>query len=188
MKFGLRELVFVAMLLAVPVGLYMYVLKPRKLDKEKMVAETRDKSKQLQKMKLVRSQADQKIREDIKFLEKALETIRIRQPVAEDTVTTRSALREIALKKNLTISTLKPRPISTSEPKEKQYNARGMTIGASGTYHDIYAFLLAVENDPRRVIRINRVTIESDARDKKGLVGAIFSMAVLSPKTKDQKK
>lgn len=188
MKLGLRELIFVAMLLGVPVGLYMYVLKPRKVAKEAMVVETKHKSEQLQKMKFVRLQAEQKIREDIKFLEKALEIIRTKQPVAEAPNKTRTALSQLSLKYNLRDFDFMDRKIFASEPKEKQYAIRGITVNVSGAYRNFYAFLLELESGTR-VIRINKMTLNAIKKEgQNGSVEATLFMSVLSPKNKDQKK
>jgi type IV pilus assembly protein PilO len=146
MRFGLREFIFLLLLLAVPVAAFFFVFKPRneQIQQTKQdVMQRQEKLKQLQVVTAQRGVAD--LGREIDDLAQAIKIFEKRLPAQREVEVILSEVTKIAGVHHLTIRQIRPdKMISTANCAEQPIR---MTI--TGEFEGFYGFLTDVERLPR---------------------------------------
>ena len=170
-KLGIREYVFVGMLVVIPMSMFMFVFLPRGKAIAQMSSDTKEMQKQLVEFRSVSDQAMVNIQQDITDLEKAVKYMDARVPMAPGTEKTIGDLSRLARKHELRtkkIRALTPiKPMTTelklgaaaaAEPNKKEYEFRELDLELEGEFKNFYSFLQAVEEFPR-IIHVEQVQL-----------------------------
>jgi len=159
MKFGLRELFFFAVLLAVPLAAWMFLFKPRNDDITKAKAEIEIKQTNLKKLAEVTSKisdiglAIEQGRESIALIEAKLPSEQSVDLILEQ-------VWSLAKKNRLTVKSVK----SEKAVPAALYMELPLKMQMEGQFDGFYQFMLELENLPR-ITRIYQLKLERAGSD-----------------------
>ena len=147
MRFGMREFIFVLLLLAMPVAAYFFVFEPRNVQ----IAEARGEIQQKQ-LKLAQLEAATRdiadLGQEIDKLSEAVSLFEQKLPAEREVEVILKQVWELAAKHDL-----KPKSVRTDKPiKNAQYAEMPIKMTILGNFDGFYSFLLELEK-MRRVTR-----------------------------------
>ena len=160
MKFGLREVIFLAILLAVPAASWWYVFNPRNQDIEQATDEIAAKRGKLEQLREVSSQIDD-LGVAIEEGRRAIEIIESKLPSEQGIDSILSNTWELARRNQLVVKSVKT---DKSVPAAR-YMERPLQVVMEGEFDGFYQFLLDQEQLPR-ITRIKNMTLERRAGSK----------------------
>ena len=178
MKFGLRELIFLVVLIAVPAVSLLYVFQPRNREIDQKMKQITEKRASLELVA--------KVNQEIKDMEKAIidgqELIGIvydKLPGERGVEDILEQVWEITDQNALTVKSVK-----TEKPKtSSNYSELPLKMVVEGNFDGFYQFLLELENIPR-ITRIKDMKVEGKERTRKegggGRTGEMKAEFVLS--------
>ena len=144
MQFGVREFLFVLLLLAMPVAAYFFVFQPRNAQ----IAEARAEVQQKQaKLKQLESSTEglEDIGQEIDRLNEAIELFERKLPPQQEVEVILEEVWKLAAEHNLT-----PKSVRTDKIKaNRQYAEQPIKLKIIGDFDGFYEFLLSLENLPR---------------------------------------
>ncbi len=171
MKFGIRELLFIGLLAAIPVGSYFWVFKPAnenyKVHKEECVAKEKkmdDLNEALSNISDLNAEVE-KLANAVSFFENKL-------PAQHEIHKVLEQVTKIAKKQNLDtrlFKTLKSKPFAT-------YSEQPIEMEVYGDFDSFYQFMLDLEKMPR-ITKINKMKLEKD-EDKEGNMSVAFTLSI----------
>ena len=180
MRFGLRELIFMIVLLAVPVASWWYVFKPRNADIVQARMEIIIKQDKLDKLREVAKRIDD-IGLAIERGRDAIELIEAKLPNQQQVDVILQNVWQIADQNRLTVKSIKSeKPVAAAS-----YMEQPLKMKIEGRFNGFYQFLLELENLPR-ITRIHQMKMErmktengsgSDSYDP-GLMKAEFTLSI----------
>ena len=195
-KLGLREYVFIGILFAIPVAMFIFVFSPRSKASAKMYDDTSQMQTQLGEFRLVRDDAMINIKKDIAELEKAVEYMDKRIPQNPETEKTIGDLSRLAREHDLrtkNISALRPiLPVAmklnaaaeAKNKKKKEYEYRELVLKLEGDFNNFYSFLQAVESFPR-IIHVGEMQLLKD--EQEGKIEAKLKLRIFFRQDKKEK-
>lgn len=171
MRLGLRELVLLAVLLALPLSSYWLVFRPQNAEIAQARREIDHKRALLDKLRQVTAQNEdlQRANEDVA---QAIEAIEARLPSSKEVDTIVRQVSELAVSVGLqppAMESAKPLPAAL-------YHEQPLTMTISGDFHAFYEFLLRLEQLPR-ITRIPDLSIKR-AEDVDGHMKAEFTLSI----------
>lgn len=173
MRFGLRELIFVLLLLASPVGAYFLVFQPRSAQIANAQQEIAAKRAKLAKLEAAtRSISD--LGNEIDRLAEALHVFEQRLPKQQEVEKVLKEVWQIASKHDL-----KPESVKTDKiVDEGQFSTLPLKMQFVGDFDGFYSFLLEVEKLPR-ISRIPQMDLSrSRQADEQGLMKANVTLQI----------
>lgn len=151
MKFGIREIIFVIVLLAVPVAAYMIVFQPRNAEIAQARKEIAVKKERLDQLDEMTARIED-IGLEIENGKEAIELIEQKLPSQDDVAGMLEQFTQLAKSNHLAVPSFKPQP---PEPAAA-YMELPIEMVMDGRFDDFYEFLLAVERLPR-ITRIHQL-------------------------------
>ena len=177
MRFGVREVLFMVVLLAVPVAAFWFVFKPRNEDIAMARAEIVAKQQTLNTL----SEASMKIEdlgEAIRNGQEAIAVIEAKLPAEQSVDEVLRQASEIAMRHNLHIRTVTP----DKKVPASQYMELPIKWELSGNFDGFYEFLLDLEQLPR-LTQIRNLNIKRVDQDQ-GEMTATFTLGIyFQPRT-----
>ena len=180
MRFGLRELIFMIVLLAVPVASWWYVFKPRNAEIAMAKIEVITKQNKLDKLEEVAKRIDD-IGLAIEHGLVAVDLIEAKLPNKQEVDVILQDVWQLADQNRLTVKSIKSeKPVSAAA-----YMEQPLKMKIQGRFNGFYQFLLELENLPR-ITRIHQLKMErmtagngsdSDSYDP-GLMKAEFTLSI----------
>ncbi len=154
MRFGIRELIFLIVLLAVPVASYLYVFKPRNAEIRQAHAEIEIKQAKLRQLREVADKIDD-LGLAIEQGREAVELIEAKLPSQQDVEVILQDVWELAKLRHLTVKSVKSdKPVPAA-----LYMEQPLKVIMEGEFDGFYQFLLQLEKLPRNT-RIPRMKLE----------------------------
>lgn len=180
MRFGLRELIFMIVLLAVPVASWWYVFKPRNAEIVQAKLEVLTKQSKLDKLREVAKKIDD-IGLAIEQGRYAVELIEAKLPNQQQVDVILQNIWRLADQNHLTVKSVKsekPIPAAT-------YMEQPLKMKIEGRFSGFYQFLLELENLPRitriHQMKLERMTIDSRSGSDNydpGFMKAAFTLSI----------
>ena len=171
MKFGIRELLFVILLVAIPAGAQLWVFKPASDH-----VENQRKAIEGKEAKLVNLQ---KAMVGIKDLNEEVDKLKAAVTFFENKLPPRHEIHKV-LKKVTEIATLHGLETKLFETlKQKPFSAyseQPIQMKVKGDFAAFYQFLLEVEKMPR-ITKINNMELERDIKSI-GVMDATFTISI----------
>jgi Tfp pilus assembly protein PilO len=169
-KISPRELVFVGLLFVVPLAMWLLVFQKRKAVTRNMIEDIQTKNVRLEKLNRLRIEVSSGLEDDISLLQRALEVVRTRQPHQEDTAKIIQGLSLLANSNRLRSAVEVCRQNPDPNAERQRYASRNISMEVQGAYLDFYAFLQALESQPR-IIRVSQIKMgKLSGKDKDGQV------------------
>ncbi len=191
MKLGLRELIFVLLLAAVPLGAWWFVFRPRNVRDGAMLRQIEAQQARLQQLNKTTGAVGDMQRE-IDSLEKGIAFLQTKLPSEKEIDKVVQEVCRLAEASQLAVKSFHTKA-RTAEPVFVQAGGANaeqpIEMKLEGNYLGFYSFLLALENQPR-VMRIRKLLLTRPEKMALGCVQANFEMTVFferSDKDKDKK-
>lgn len=173
MKMGLRELMFILVLLSVPVAAYWFVFRPRNAEIEEARAEIHIKEDKLDQLdELTKTIED--LGQAIDSGREAIDLVEAKLPSAQNVDEILKEVDSLARLRNLTLHTFEPdKKISASK-----YMELPLEVKLSGDFDAFYEFLLDLEKLERltRMKDLKMKRFDSESRD--GEMEAKFLLSI----------
>jgi len=167
MKFGLRELVFLIVLLSVPVASFIFVFKPRNEEIRQASAEIENKTEKLEQLREV-SRRIEDIGAAIEEWRSAVEEIEQKLPSEQGIEEILEQVWNLTKKNDLVILATHAEPAVPAAA----YMELPLKIEMTGNFDGFYQFLLELEQ-LQRITRVHQIKIwRADLAKKKGRPGS----------------
>lgn len=171
MKFGVRELLFVMLLIAIPTGAYWWIFKPANNRIEKQRCEVEAKAQKLANLqKALVGIKD--LNEEVDKLQQAVGFFKAKFPKHHEIHQVLGKVTKIAEKHRLEtkiFKTLKPIP-------GPAYSEQPIEMEISGNFNAYYQFVLDVER-LSRIVKIREMKLEKD-KEQEGMMVAEMAMSI----------
>jgi type IV pilus assembly protein PilO len=171
MRFGLREYILLALLLAMPLSSYWLVFRPQNAEIATAKREIQHKKDMLDKLREATSRNDdlQKANLDI---ERSIDAIEARLPTNKEVDGIVRQVSDLAVE-----SGLEPPLMKSDKPmKASLYMEQPLNMSITGDFRNFYEFLVRVEQLPR-ITRIPTMDIKR-AEDIDGHMKAAFTLSI----------
>ncbi len=171
MRFGIRELVFVLVLLAVPLASFWFVFRPQNTEISQAKKEIEHKEQMLQSLAAATAKTADlaKANEEIR---RAIELIEARLPTNKEVDVVLDQVAEIAAGRKLDLQKVK----SEKPVRAAAYMEQPLEMKITGPFEGFYSFLLDVEQLDR-ITRMPKMKVKrSDKVD--GVVEATFTLSI----------
>ncbi len=144
MRFGLREIIFFVVLLAVPVASFLVLFKPRNEEISEVNDEIQEKQVKLDRVQEISSQIED-IGKEIEEGKVAIEAIEDKLPNRREVAVILDDVTRIAQENHLAVKNVKPE----KEEPAAAYMELPLKIEMEGEFEGFYQFMLALESLPR---------------------------------------
>ena len=171
MKLGLRELLFLLLLLAVPVGAYMWIFKPANVHAEQQRQEIDAKTQKLASLqKALVGIKD--LNDEVKKLREAVDFFEAKLPKHHEIHRVLEQVTKIAERHRLEtrlFKTLKPQPFAA-------YSEQPIELEVGGNFDAYYQFLLELEKLPR-ITKVKDMDLTKN-KDNEGAMEATMDLSI----------
>ena len=172
MRFRLREMVFVLVLLGMPVAAWWFVFAPHNEQIAQARAEIRAKRQKLQKLEDATAHIEDLGREIDKLTE-AIGMFEAKLPAEKEVEVILKEVWQLASRHKL-----KPRSVHTEKPIEaERYFELPLKMVIVGDFDGFYSFLLDLER-LSRITRIPEMSLEKLKRGEDGQMEATFTLSI----------
>ena len=172
MRFGLREAIFVLVLLALPVAAYFFVFEPRNKQITEAIAEIRNKESKLTRLEAVTKDIDD-LGEEIDKLTGAIEMFEEKLPAQREVEVVLKQVWEMAAQ-----HALMPKKIRTDKPvAAAQYAELPIRMTIIGDFDGFYSFLLDLEK-MQRITRMPKMKLEKASKAEDGQMQAEVVLSI----------
>ena len=180
MKIGIREIVFIVVLTAIPVGAWWFVFRPADARDDEMIKQIETRQQKLQSLNLATATiGDLKV--EISSLGEAIKFFRSKLPGEKEIDKVLQEVWRLAETNKMTtksIRTLKSTPsaVTLTEPSGP-YAEQPISLELEGTFVGFYGFLLALETQPR-IMRIQQMDIKKIPEKGEGYIQVDCTISV----------
>ncbi len=175
MKLGLREIVFVLLLLGIPVAAWGLVFRPANLRNAEMMRQIEARQERLRELNQATATVGD-LKQEIAALEEAVRFFQSKLPSEKEMDKVLREVWRLAEANKLATKSIRTLPV---EEKAASAGAREQPIAVQleGDFRGFYSFLQALENQPR-IMRINSMTVSKLKNAPQGQAQATFNMSI----------
>ncbi len=187
MKIGLRELVFILLLAAIPVTAWYFVFRPRTARSQEIQREVQIKRRRLEALNRATGTIGD-LQGEIESLQKAITFFRSRLPNAKDIDKVLQEVWRLAESSRLVTKSIRTADTSgqyASLVSDDPYGEQPIIMELTGDFMGLYTFLQAMENQPR-ITRIHRLSIETLDSPGDGVVKAELVLSIFFERSGSQ--
>jgi Tfp pilus assembly protein PilO len=175
MRFGLRELVFLIVLLAMPAAAYFTLFKKQNQDHQEARAEVQAKRAKLEALDKATEQFIN-LDEEIVRLKGAIEMIEQKLPSDRETYVVVNRVADLARGHDLKVEEIKPDKVVSAGPYASELPIQ---MEIRGGFEGFYRFMLEVERMPR-ITQIPLMTLKRSEKksDPEGTMVATLTLSI----------
>jgi len=179
MKFGLREIIFVLLLMAIPIGAWQFVFRPNNARAAQMRQQIESRQVKIRELNQTTASIGD-IKEQIAALEEAVGYFQSKLPNEKkmdkvlQEIWVLAADNELSAKSVRALDRNKATYLSDDNTKQGE---QPINVQLEGDFMGFYSFLLAIENQPR-ITRIRNMTLTKNDKGPRGSMQADFDMSV----------
>jgi type IV pilus assembly protein PilO len=171
MRLGIREIIFLLVLLAMPISSYWFVFKPQNAEIKEAKQEIEHKERLLQKLDAATAQAADLERANSEIAE-AIRLIEERLPNDKEVDVILKQIAEHARAQSLVITKVKAKPAL----KSSRFMEKPLEMTIEGNFDNFYTFLLELEKLDR-ITRVPTLVLER-SNENDGSMGAKFTLSI----------
>lgn len=174
MRLKARELIFVALLFAIPVGMWKMVFTPRQVNEQTQLAEIAEKEMIMQQLEITSSAAIKNAEDETEMLEEVVAKMRARLPEKNDLdavlqgLSLQAKVNGLALTNSRGLSN-KTAPVKLKPgqkaPPPKPFLKSHRSMDVKGPFLGFYSFLQSLERS-NTIIRVVELRISKDGREE----------------------
>jgi Tfp pilus assembly protein PilO len=161
MKFGLREIAFVALLLAIPIAAWAFVFRPQNAVNAKLDEETEAMQHNLRAVNKATATIDD-LKKEIAEISEAMTYFKSKLPSEKEMDKVLKEIWKLAEANRLKFKSIRPKKEDKKlryTPPDGPYAEQPMEVVLEGDFMGVYAFLQALENQPR-ITRVRQLHIQ----------------------------
>jgi len=171
MRFGIRELIFVSLMIALLISTWVFVLRKASTRRQQKLAEIEAWDKQLNNLRTASSGIDDMGRK-ITELQKAIDFFASKLPAAKEMDKVLTEVSQMADANSLQSKTVK----SLKTERGRSYSEQSIQMNLTGDFNGFYSFLLQLEKLPR-ITRLTNMKLEK-INDRDGEMSAQLTMSI----------
>ena len=171
MRFGIRELLFLIVLFALPVAAYIWVFKPRNQEIEQARVEIQQKQERLDQLNATTARISD-LGRAIESGREAIQVVEAKLPPEQNVDEVLKQAWKIARRHNLKIRMVEP----DEKVSAMRYMELPISVELEGNFDGFYQFLLDLEQLPR-LTRIKQLKMKRH-QDLNGAMTAEFSLSI----------
>ena len=188
MKLGLREIVLVAMLIAMPLGAWWQVFRPRNMRDAELRVRIEEKQRKLRALNRATATIGD-LERQITSLEEGLRFFQSKLPSEKEIDRVLQEIWQMAEANRLVTKSI--RTISRKESRRftgasGPHAEQPIILRLEGDFLGFYAFLQALETQPR-IMRVQDMTLKKLQTGLQGRIQATFVMSVFFERSKGRK-
>lgn len=175
MRFGVRELVFLLVLLAMPAAAYFFVFQPKNQLQQDARTEIAAKKAKLVALDKATEQFIN-LDEEIVRLKGAIQMIEQKLPAGRETYVVVNHVADLARNHDLKVETIKPDKVADAGPFASELPIR---MEIRGGFEGFYRFMLEVERMPRITqVPLMKLERSDDKDDAEGTMIASLTLSI----------
>ena len=188
MRSGPREIIFVAVLIAIPLGTWWSVIRPRNARAAQMYQAIHAKQAELKALNRTKD-AIGDLKKEITDLTKAIAFFESKLPNEKEIDKVLHSLWQLAKSNKLVTKGIRTqdRRNSADAALASQHCDQPIAMQLEGDFMRFYAFLQALENQPR-IMRIREMKIIQGTKAPEGYIQAEFTISVFFETSDDQRQ
>jgi type IV pilus assembly protein PilO len=171
MRFGIRELVFVSLMIGLLVSTWVFVFRKANTRRQQKLAEIEAWDKQLNNLRRASSGIDD-MSHKIAELQRAIDFFASKLPQAKEMDKVLTEVSQMADANSLQSKTVK----SLKTERGRSYSEQSIQMNLSGDFNGFYSFLLQLEKLPR-ITRVTNMKLEKIS-DRDGEMTAQITMSI----------
>lgn len=171
MRFGIRELIFVSLMIGLVVSTWVFVFRKASARRTQKLAEIEAWDKQLNNLRTASSGIDDMGRK-ITELQKAIDFFASKLPAAKEMDKVLTEVSQMADANSLQSKTVK----SLKTERGRNYSEQSIQMNLSGDFNGFYSFLLQLEKLPR-ITKVTNMKLEKMS-DRDGEMTATLTMSI----------
>ena len=172
MQFGIRELIFVLILLGIPGAWYMAVAKPREAQKAERAGEIARRIEQIKEVSKATAEVED-VQAEIQKLQNAIAHFQNMLPSNREIETLLREVWDLAGEHQLIAKSVRPDQIVPAA----QYAELPIRMEIVGDFDGFYSFIRDIEKLPR-ITRMPRIKVQRQAQDEAGVVKASMTLSI----------
>jgi len=178
MKLGLREIVFIALLMCIPLGAWAFVFRPRNALNEELKRQIQHKQEKLKELNQATGTIGN-LKAEIAALEEAIEFFQSKLPSEKEIDKVLEEVWQTAEENRLTTKSIRTLDSDQNSAFTSMGGPREQPIAMQldGDFMGFFAFLQALENQPR-IMRISQMELQKPPRGPEGHMQAKFKMSI----------
>jgi len=171
MRFGIRELIFVSLMIALLISTWVFVFRKASTRRQQKLAEIEAWDGQLNNLRRASSGIDDMGRK-ITELQKAIDFFASKLPAAKEMDKVLTEVSQMADANSLQSKTVK----SLKTERGRSYSEQSIQMNLTGDFNGFYSFLLQLEKLPR-ITRLTNMKLEK-INDRDGEMSAQLTMSI----------
>lgn len=171
MRIGMRELIFIIVLFAIPLGAFQYVFRPRNSEMALARKEIAEKGRRLAELNATTARIDD-LGKAISEGEDAIDVVEAKLPSEQNVDEVLRQVWKLARRHNLIIKTVEPK----KRVPASQYMELPISVELEGNFDGFYEFLRDLEQMPR-LTRMKELNMKR-RDDEDGSMDASFILSV----------
>jgi Tfp pilus assembly protein PilO len=175
MKLGIREIVFVVVLTAIPVAAWWRVFRPANLHNAEMLRQIEARQERLRELDEATASLGN-LKDEIAALEEAIRFFQSKLPSEKEMDKVLREVWRLAETNHLATKSIRTLPVDDKAPATGP-REQPIAVQLEGDFRGFYAFLQELENQPR-IMRINSMTLGKLKNAPEGHVQASFNMSI----------
>lgn len=172
MRFGIREILFILILLAIPGGWYMAVAQPRLDKKIQLTADIAQVESKIKSVEKATAGIDD-LQAEITKLQNAINHFQSMLPSNREVETLLREVWELAGEHNLNAKSVRPDKIVAAA----QYAELPIMMEIVGDFDGFYDFIRDIEKLPR-ITRMPRIKINRESKEDGGVISANLTLSI----------
>ena len=172
MRFGLREAIYVLLLLAMPASAYLTVFKQRAAADQVAREDIAEVQKKIKRVSLATA-AIPDLSAEIDKLQAAIDHFQSKLPTDQEIQTLLKDVWDIAAKHGLNATSLTPEKAVASA----RYTERPIKMEITGDFFGFYNFMNEIERLPR-ITRMPKIAVQRSNREAPGQVKAKLTLSI----------
>ncbi len=178
MKLGLREILFVVLLMCIPLGAWTMVFRPRNARNEELMRQIESKQEKLRELNQATGTIGD-LKSEIAALEEAIGFFQSKLPSEKEIDKVLQEVWKTAEENHLVTKSIRTldsenKSVFTSSggPREQP-----ITMQLDGNFMGFFSFLQALESQSR-IMRISEMELQKPPRGREGHIQAKFQMSI----------
>jgi Tfp pilus assembly protein PilO len=179
LKIGIREIVFFALLTAIPLGTWWFVFRPNNARDAKVLQEINAKQLKLRELNYATATIGD-LRKEIADLEKAVTFFQSKLPSEKEIDKVLREVWRVAEKNQLVTKSIRTMDRANDRvftDENSPHCEQPITMKLEGDFMGFYSFLLDLENQPR-IMRIRQMKITKPEKGPDGCMRAEIIMSI----------
>jgi Tfp pilus assembly protein PilO len=178
MKFGLREIIFIVLLTALPLGAWWLIFRPHNAAEAQMLKQITAKQDRLRELNHTTGTIGD-LKREIEDLQKAVAFFQSKLPSEKEIDKVLQEVWNLAEANQLTTKSIRTadKPGDTFASPSGPHAEQMIQMTLEGDFRGFYGFLLALENQPR-IMRIRKMKMVTPDKASPGYVQVTFEMSI----------